>query len=134
MMFLDGTALRFCHSQPNEVRENLLDLEETMRQAFVSPRQQLFRRQELNIRTHWSSDKVIPMMWHYGIEFTADIRVNYAMFRSRFKPDLKKTCNVATPCNVETSSYAEAVDVARLKNSQNRQHHRSTFAASSNFW
>ena len=51
MMFLGGTALRFCERQPDDFRENLLDLEQIMPQAFVSPRQQFLRRQKLNNRT-----------------------------------------------------------------------------------
>ena len=51
MMFLSGSALRFCQRQPPEVRANLEALQHALRRAYVSPHQHFFRGQELNNRT-----------------------------------------------------------------------------------
>ena len=118
MMFLGGSALRFCQRQNEEIRENLDQLQEALREAFVSPHQQFLRRQELNNRTQGpfeSLETYLDDMEARASRLQLTDAETMQCFVQGLRQDLKEHVLLMLP-----DSYAEAVNAARLKNSLTR--------------
>ena len=118
MMFLGGSALRFCQRQTEEVRADLQALQQALREAFATPHQQFLRRQELNNRTQGPLE---PLESYIDDIDTRASRLQLTnaetmqCFVQGLRQDLKEHVILQLP-----ETYAAAVDAARLKNSLSR--------------
>ena len=109
--------MRFCQRQNEEMRANLDQLQEALRDAFVSP-QQFLRRQELNNRTQGPFESLETYLDDIDAR-ASRLQLTDAetmpFFVQGLRQELKEHVILKLP-----NSYAEAVDAARLKNSLTR--------------
>ena len=119
MMFLGGTAKRFCQQQPEEVGENLERLQQAVQTGFTTADQTFLMRQELNARHQGEtepSERYIADIDAKGqrLQLT-DMEITQC-FMQRLRDDLKEHVVLQRP-----NSFLAAANAARLKDSLRKQ-------------